>query len=117
MDLLPHSREFEPVRCESFLSKDFEGSILFLSQLLAGSRCGDVGSFQPNFVSFLIVLSIHSFLVIKCLHHFGGLGQRGLCLGSGLREVVDEVLGCLAFDFTMGFKSFVGVSSMVEEEW
>ena len=105
------------VRCESFLPEDFEGAISFLSQLLAGLCHGDVGSFQPNFVSFLIVVSIRSLFVIKCLHCLSGLGQHGLCFCSGFREVVDKVLGGLAFDFVTGFKSFVGVSSVVEEEW
>ena len=104
------------VCCKSFFPKDFEWSVSFLSQLLAGLRRGDVGSFQPNFVSFFIGASIHSLLVIECLHRLGCLGQHGLCLGSGLHEVVNEVLGRLAFDFVTGFKSLVGVSSVIEEE-
>ena len=117
MDLFPCSREFEAIRHKAFFSEDFEGSISFSSQLFAGSHRGDVGSFQPNFISFLVITSIHSFLVIKCLHHLDRFGQRGLCFSSSLREVVDEVLGHLAFDFVMGFESLVWVSSMVEEEW
>ena len=104
------------VCCESFLSKDFEGSVSFLSQLLAGSHCGDVGSFQPNSVSFLVVASVCLLLVVKCLHHLGGLCQHSLCFGSGFHDVVGEVLGHLDFDFVTGFESFVQVSSMIEEE-
>ena len=74
MDLLPCCGELETIRCQSFFSKDFEGSVLFLSQLLAGLRCGDVGSFQPDSVSFLVIASVCLLLVIKCLHHLGGLG-------------------------------------------
>ena len=74
MNLLPHSGEFETVHCESFFSEDFEGSVSFLSQLLAGSRRGDVGSFQPDSVSFLVIVSVRLLLVVKCLHHLGSLG-------------------------------------------
>ena len=56
------------------------------------------------------------FFVIKCLHHFRSLGQHGLCLGSSIHEAVDEVLHRLAFDFVMGFESFVRVSSVVQEK-
>ena len=116
MDLLPHSREFEMIRHKSLFSEDFKGSILFLSQLLAGSCRSDVGSFQPDFVSFVVIVSICSLFVIKCLHCFGYLGECGLCFGLGLCEVVNEILSCLAFGFVMGFKSLVMVSSVVEEE-
>ena len=116
MDLLPHGREFEAICHESFFSENFEGSISFFSQFLAGLHRGDVGSFQPNFISLLIIVSICSFLVIECLHCFSGLGQCGLCLCSGFGEFVDEVLGCLAFDFVTRFESLVWVSSVVEEE-
>ena len=102
---------------ESFFSEDFEGSISLFSQFLAWLCRGDVGSFQPNSVSLVVIMSVCLFLVIECLHCLGCLGQCSLCCSSGLCEVVDEVLGCLAFDFTMGFVSFVQVSSMVEEEW
>ena len=71
---LPRGREFESICHQSLLSKDFEGSISFFSQLLAGSCCGDVGPFQPNFVSFVVIMSLCSFLVVKCLHRFHGLG-------------------------------------------
>ena len=117
MDLFPHGQEPEMVRCESFLPEDFEGAISFLSQLLAGLCHGDVGSFQPNLVSFFVIVSIHSLLVVECLHCLSCLGQCSLCVGSGFSEVVNEVLGRLAFDFVTGFKSFIGVSSVVEEEW
>ena len=116
MDLLPCSGESEVIHCESFLSEDFKGSISFVSQL-AGSCHGNVGSFQPNFVSFFVITSLHLLFAVKCLHRFSCLGQCSLCLNSGLGEVVDKVLGHLAFDFMMGFESFIGVSSVVEEEW
>ena len=45
MDFLPRSGEFETICGESFFAKDFEGAIPFLTQLLAGSHHGDVGSF------------------------------------------------------------------------
>ena len=116
MDLLPCSGESEMVCHESFLSKDFERSISFFSQLLTGLCCGDIGSFQPNSVSFLVVMSVCLLLVVKCLHHLGGLCQCSLCFSSGFCEVVSKVLGHLAFDFVTGFESFVRVSSMIEEE-
>ena len=101
---------------ESFFSEDFEGAVSFLSQLLAGLRRGYIGSFQPDFVSFVVIASLCLLFVVKCLHCFGGLGECGLCFGSGFGEVVGEVLSGLALDFSTGFESFVRVSSMVEEE-
>ena len=116
MDFLPRGREFEMVRRKSFLSKDFKRSISFLSQFIAGSHCGDVRPFQPNSVSFFVVLSIRPFLVIKCLHCFHCFGQYSLCFSSCFHEVISEVLGRLALNFAMGFESFIGVSPVVEEE-
>ena len=116
MDLFPRSGEFEVIHRESLFSEDFKGAVSFLSQLLAGSRHGDVGSFQPNFVSSDVVTSLRSFFVVKCLHCFGGLGECGLCFGLGLGEVIGKVLSCLALDFAMGFNSLVWMSSVVEEE-
>ena len=101
---------------ESFLVEDFERAISFFSQLLAWSRRGDVGSFQPDFVSFGVITSIRSFFVIKCLHRLGGLGECGLCFDSSFGEVVGEVLSGLTLDFSSGFESFVGMSSVIEEE-
>ena len=91
-----------------------KGPYLFSPNFLLGR--GNVGSFQPYFVSFVVITSIRSFFVVKCFHRFSGLGECGLCFGSGLGEVVDEVLSRLAFNFSMGFESFVGMSSMVKEE-
>ena len=116
MDFLPHSGESKAICRKSFFSEDFKGAISFFSQLLARSRRGDVGSFQPNLVSFVIITSSSSFFVVKCFHHLSGLGECGLCFGSGFGEVVDEVLSRLAFDFSTGFESFVGVSSVVKEK-
>ena len=116
MDLLPSSREFETICHKSFFSEDFEGTVLFFSQLLAGSRRGNVRSFQPDFISFVVIMSIRSFFVVKCLHHLSRFGQCGLCFGSGFFEVINEVLSCLALDFATGFKSLVGVSSVVQEK-
>ena len=117
MDLFPRSGEFEAVHRKSFFSEDLKGSVSFLSQLLAGSHCGNVGSFQPDFISLVVITSLHSSFVIKCLHRFSGLGECGLCFGSGFGKVVGEVLSRLAFNFAMGFESLVRVSSMVEKEW
>ena len=116
MDLLPHSGEFEAICRESFLTEDFKGAISLFSQFLAGSCCGNVGSFQPYFVSSVVIMSICSFFVVKCFHCLSGLGECGLCFGWGFGEVVGEVLSCLAFNFSTGFESFVGMSSVVKEE-
>ena len=117
MDLLPRSGEFEAICGESFFAEDFEGAIPLFSQFLARSRRGDVGSLQPDSVSFVVITSVSSSFVVKCFHCLGGLGEGGLCLGSSLGEVVDEVLSRLALNFSTGFESFVGVSSVVMEEW
>ena len=116
MDLLPRSGEFETVCGQSFLAEDFEGAVSLLSQFLAGSRRGNVGSFQPYIVSLVVISSIRSFFVVKCFHRLCSLGECSLCFSSSLGEVIDEVLSRLAFDFSTGFESFVGVSSVVEED-
>ena len=117
MDLLPRSGEFEAIRRESFFAEDFERAIPLFSQFLAGSHRSDVGSFQPYFVSFVVTSSVRSFFVVKGLHRLSSLSECRLCFGSSLGEVVGKVLSRLAFDFSSGFESFVGVSSVVEEKW
>ena len=116
MDLFPRNGEFEAVGRESFFAEDFKGAISFFSQFLAGSCCGNVGSFQPYFISFVVITSVCLFFVVECFHRLGGLGEGSLCFGLGLGEVVDEVLSRLALDLSTGFESFVGMSSVVKVE-
>ena len=108
MDLFPRSGGFETVCCKSFLAEDFEGAVSLFSQLLARSCCGNVGSFQPDLISLVVITSVRSFFVVKCFHRLSGFGECGFRFGSSFGEVVDEVLSRLAFDFSTGFESLLG---------